>query len=116
MVVEVFIAHGDGEDPLPKQFLGRVFHFVGNAVVVKAARESFDDSGPLIDFTEQPATCVGRDRSNIKSGGDLPPTQGLKFDLAWDTICFHKTVLVVNDSVVIYRFRPAQGRLVSFSL
>ena len=87
VVVEVFVAQGQGEDPLGDQFVDGVLDQLGIAVVGEAGGESPENAGLGLHLPQQQAAGVRSDGPAVESGGDRPAAQGLEIELACVTLC-----------------------------
>jgi hypothetical protein len=74
--------------------------FFGIAIIVEACRQLGQQAAARLDFPQQQATRVGRDRSAVESSRNLPAAEGLKFKRRLGTLCFHGAASVLLAKVV----------------
>ena len=77
MVVEVFVAQGQGEYPLGHQFGHGVFDPLGIAVIGEAGGESPQNAGLGFHLPQQESAGVRSDGPAVESGGDRPAAEAL---------------------------------------
>ena len=90
VVVEVFVAQGQGEDPLGQQFGDGVFDQLGIAVVGETGGESPENAGLGFHLPQQQAAGVRSDGPAVESSGDRPAAKPLEIELACVTLCSHR--------------------------
>ena len=88
MVVKVLVPQSQGEHPLGKEFVNRVFDQVGIAVIGKVSGKSPQNAGPRFFLPQEQTSCIRGDGPAIKSGGDRTVPQGLEIELSYATLCF----------------------------
>ena len=71
VVVEVFVAQGQGIDSLGYEMFKGVLDELGVTMIGKASGELPNDTGEFLGLAEQQAAAVGRDVAAIKIGQDL---------------------------------------------
>jgi len=71
VVVEVFVAQGQGIDSLGYEMFKGVLDELGVTMIGKASGELPNDTGEFLGLAEQQAAAVGRDVAAIKRGEDL---------------------------------------------
>ena len=81
MVIEVFVAQGNGVDALGQQLNHRVFYAVGIAIIGEALRHPRRQGDVPVDLTQQQTTRIRTDPPTIESTGYAPPAQRVK--LQW---------------------------------
>lgn len=78
MVVEVFIAEGDAEDPLGQQLFERMLDQIGITKVVETFGQRLDHPQPLINLAKKQRSAIGSDRLAGELGNNFPAPEGLK--------------------------------------
>jgi hypothetical protein len=81
MIVEVLIAQGLCERPLPNQVFDRVLDGLRIAMIEKLLGKALDDVRPGLDLGQQQSAAVGADHAPIEFSDHRTPTQGVKFKL-----------------------------------
>ncbi len=89
VIVEVFVAQGQAEDPLGQQVVDRVLDQIRIAVVVEAGGQSSEDAGLGLDLPQEEAAGVRSDGPAVKSRGDATASQPLEIEPACVTLCQH---------------------------
>jgi hypothetical protein len=90
VVVEIFIAQGQAEDPLPEQLLDGMLDQLFITMVGKTLGQLANDARVLLNFSQQQPPRIGGDRSAIKAGHHLPPTKALETKRLLGTLCLHR--------------------------
>src|ERR1035437_10059712 len=90
VVVEVFVAQGQGEYPLGHQFGHAVFDPLGIAMVGETGGEASKDAGFGFHLPQQESAGVRSDGSAIEPSGDQPAAKPLEIELACVTLCSHR--------------------------
>ena len=94
VIVEIFVALGNPNDPLTQHRSLLVNHIsritrIGDAVV-----NCVDQTKPLIDLLKKQRTCIARQFTTIKIGDDGTPSDSSKIKRFCGTLC-HVSGLVV---------------------
>ena len=87
MVVEVFIAQGDADDPLGEQGLLVMHDDREPAGVGDDAVEGVEEPESLLEFPEQEGTGIGGDPTALEIGDDRLRTEGGKRQGVAVTLC-----------------------------
>ena len=90
VVIEVFVAQGQGEDALGEQIVRPMFDPLGIAVIGETGGESAKDAGLGLHLPQQESAGVRSDGPAVESGGDCPASEGLEIELACVTLCHHR--------------------------
>ena len=90
VIVQVFIAQGQGEHPLLDQLLDRVFDQIRIAEIIKTASQVREQTGLGLHLPQQQAACIRSNRPTIEPGRDFAVSQGLEIERSSATLCRHR--------------------------
>jgi len=94
VVVEVFVAQGQGVDPLGHEVRQRVLDEVGLAVVGEAGGELADNGGEVLGRSEQQRAAVGGEVAAVEIGDPFAAAEHGTVEAGGGTLCVHRAVLV----------------------
>src|SRR5271166_5518990 len=110
MVVEIFVAQAQSEEPLLEQLGKGVLDQVGIAVIGEAAGKLLDEVELGFDLTEHQATGVGGNLATVETGDDFAGSEVLEKHLGWVTLCHSELASWVGMKVFgTTLFMPTQG-------
>ena len=90
MVVEVFIAQGDGDNALGDEGAQAVLDPTGVAVIGEAVRHLVKERQALIDPAQQQGACIGSDGTAVEISHHAPPPVAFKLQGFGGTLCRHR--------------------------
>ena len=90
MVVEVFIAQGDGDNALGDEGAQAVPNPVGGAVIGEAVRHLVNERQALIDLAQRQGAGIGSDGTAVESGHHAAASVAFKLQRFGVTPCRHR--------------------------
>ena len=90
VVVEVFIAQGDGDNALGDEGAQAVPNPVGVAVIGEAVRHLVNERQALIDLAQQQGAGIGSDGTAVESGHHAAASVAFKLQRFGVTLCRHR--------------------------
>ena len=90
MVVEVFIAQGDGDNALGDEGAQAVLDPVGVAVIGEAVRHLVNERQTLIDLAQQQGAGIGSDGTVVEIGHHAAASVAFKLQRFDATLCRHR--------------------------
>ena len=90
MVVEVFIAQGDGEDAPGDEGAQAVLDPIGVAVIGEAVRHLVKKRQALIDLALQQGASIGSDGAAVKISHHTAASKAFKLQGFGGTLCWHR--------------------------
>ena len=90
MVIQILVAHGQAEYPLPDQRANLVFHQDRRAGILEAGREPIDQPDRPVRSTQQQTARIRRDRPTIKTSYHRTPCDACKSKQIQVTLCRHR--------------------------
>jgi hypothetical protein len=78
VVVEVFVAQSQAENPLGQEFVNAMFDPVWITVIDKASGKPTNDAASRLHLPQEESAGIRSDGPTVKSPGDFPPPQGLE--------------------------------------
>ena len=99
VVVYVLVSQRQPVDALGDQFGDVVFYPVRVPVIGEAGGQLSQDAGLVLDFPQQQRSGVGRDLAAVEMRYNFPMIQGVKIEAFLDTLCRHRSRLLVEDNL-----------------
>ena len=90
MVVEVFIAQGDGDNALGDEGAQAVLDPIGVAVIGEAVRHLVKERQALLDPAQQQGAGIGSDGTAVESSHHAPASVAFKLQQFGGTLCGHR--------------------------
>ena len=90
MVVEVFIAQGDGDNALGNESAQAVLDPVGVAVIGEAVRHLVKERQALLDPAQQQGAGIGSDGTAVKISHHTAASVAFKLQRFGVTLCRHR--------------------------
>ena len=90
VIIEILVAQGQAEHPLPKQRLEPVLDKPRIAPVGETLGKAPDQTEAAIHFAQQQGSAVRCDVAAVKAGDHRAPLHYFKSKQPWSTLCLHR--------------------------